>query len=186
MSVPPAATSVGAAVPAGAAHIAAGARTPMAELVAAAVAAERAGAPAVVLDAQDSETADPFLVTAAVAVTTESIILIVKVPVAQWHPYLVARRVAQLDKLSAGRLRWWPIDHDVRRRDEAVAIVAALLRSWPAAAIRNDRATGIHVDTDLIVPAVAAGRYFSIDSPLDTVAGPQGVVPVITDIPESP
>ncbi|MGW0036355.1 LLM class flavin-dependent oxidoreductase [Gordonia sp. NPDC003376] len=133
----------------------------------------------VVVDTVDADDLDPFVVAAAIAAATDFIRIAVAVPVAQWHPYPVARRLAEIDKLSAGRLLWGAVDSDPGRVAEAVDVVSALLTSWGPAALVNDRASGRHADLAQITPVIVSGRHFGIDSPLDVPAGPQGVVPVV-------
>lgn len=144
-----------------------------------AVRAEEQGQRTVVIGADGSSAVDPFVLASAVASATSSIRILVRVPTDQWHPYLVARRLAALDKISGGRIDWWPDDPVDTRRDEAVHIVAALLTSWAPDAVVNDRAAGLHVDTDRVMPVHVHGTWFAVDSPLDVCAGPQGVVPVV-------
>ena len=136
---------------------------------------EAGGAPRVLLRAVPR--ADPVLLAAALAIHTERIRLGVGVDTARTHPYVVARRLAALDKVSRGRAEWWPHDTDPARREEAVALVEALLGSWRPGATVNDRARGVHVDTDLVVAVHHDGVYWSVHSPLDVPAGPQGVLP---------
>ncbi|GAC70972.1 hypothetical protein GS4_45_00280 [Gordonia soli NBRC 108243] len=136
-----------------------------------------AGTTDVVLDTIGSTTVDPFVVASAVAQATDRVRITVAVPVTEWHPYLIARRLAAVDKIADGRLRWWPVDADATRRAESADIVAALLTSWPADVVLNDRASGIQVDTDRVTRVMVQGNHFTVDSPLDVPRGPQGVVP---------
>lgn len=132
-----------------------------------------------VVDTTGSDDLDPFVVAAVIAQATDVIGIAVAVPVPQWQPYPTARRLAEIDKLSAGRVVWGPVDSDPRRAAEMVQVVSSLLTSWRPGALVNDRVTGRHADPARIVPVTASGRYFTIDSPLDVPAGPQGVVPVV-------
>lgn len=139
---------------------------------------ERDGVSAVRLRGRDR---DPFLLTAALAARTRVIRFVVETDTARTHPYTLARRLAALDKISAGRLDWAPHDTQPARRDEAVELVGRLLRSWPPEAMVQDRAIGVHVDTSLIEAVWHDGRYYSVHSPLDVPAGPQGEVPVAAE-----
>ncbi|OLM14069.1 xenobiotic compound monooxygenase, DszA family, A subunit [Pseudonocardia sp. Ae717_Ps2] len=143
------------------------------ELVAAAVAREAADDARFVLPRRP----DPFVLAAAVAVRTTRIRLVVVVDTAEVHPYVIARRLAALDKISAGRAEWLPRDDDPDRRTESVGLVEALLGSWKPGAVRNDKQAGIHVDVSRIEPVHHDGLHWSVHSPLDVPAGPQGVVP---------
>lgn len=140
--------------------------------------ADRHGAPAVVIAPVPEAGVDPFVATAAIATATDFTRLGVLVPLGGWHPYPIARRLAQLDKLSAGRLSWCPIHPDAQRCCEAIDLVRALLTSWAPDAAVNDRRTGVHVDLDRITRVRHRGRHYAVDSPLDVPPGPQGAVPV--------
>lgn len=148
---------------------------PFVELVTDVIAREDAGETRVVLPARP----DPFVLAAAIAVRTSRIRLVVEVDTARAHPYLVARRLVALDKISHGRAEWMPTDTDPRRRAEAVDIVTALLASWLPGALVNDKAAGIHVDTDRVVAVHRDGAHYAVHSPLDVCAGPQGVIPLV-------
>ncbi|WP_181783873.1 LLM class flavin-dependent oxidoreductase [Pseudonocardia pini] len=143
------------------------------ELAAAAVAREAAGDARFVLPRRP----DPFVLAAAVAVRTTRIRLVVEVDTAAVHPYVIARRLAALDKISEGRAEWLPHDDDPDRRAESVALVGALLESWKPGAVRNDKEAGIHVDLSRVEAVHHDGVHWSVHSPLDVPAGPQGVVP---------
>ncbi|MFW0786261.1 LLM class flavin-dependent oxidoreductase [Gordonia sp. CPCC 206044] len=149
------------------------------KMIDAARAEEAAGTREILLSADDAATIDPFVIAGAVATATTSIRIGVHVPIDRWHPYLVARRLAALDKISHGRIAWWPDDTNATRRAEAIDIVEALLVSWAPDAVVNDRTVGLHVDTDRVTAVDVHTTYFSVHTPLDVCAGPQGVVPVI-------
>jgi hypothetical protein len=148
---------------------------PFAELVADVVAREDAGEARVVLPAHP----DPFVLAAALAVRTGRIRFVIEVDTARMHPYLVARRLAAVDKISHGRVEWLPTDSDPGRRAEAIDIVTALLASWQPGALVTDKAAGMHVDTDRVRAVHRDGLHYAVHSPLDVCAGPQGVVPVV-------
>lgn len=143
-----------------------------ADLLADVIAREAAGAPRVLIRERD-----PFVLAAAVAARTTTIRVGVAVDTARTHPYVAARKLAALDKISRGRAEWLPEDREPARRDEAVRLVEALLASWGPGATVNDKARGVHVDTDRITAVHHEGRWWSVHSPLDVPAGPQGVVP---------
>ncbi|MEJ2889803.1 LLM class flavin-dependent oxidoreductase [Actinomycetospora aeridis] len=143
-----------------------------AEILADATAREEAGEPRVLI-----RDGDVFVLAAAVAARTATIRIGVAVDTARTHPYVAARKLAALDKISLGRAEWLPEDSEPARRDEAVHLVEALLASWGPGATVNDRERGVHVDTDRITAVHHDGRWWSVHSPLDVPAGPQGVVP---------
>jgi alkanesulfonate monooxygenase SsuD/methylene tetrahydromethanopterin reductase-like flavin-dependent oxidoreductase (luciferase family) len=148
---------------------------PFIELVDEIVAREDAGEARFFLPAQP----DPFVLAAALAAQTSRIRLVVEVDTARTHPYLVARKLAAVDKISRGRVEWVATDTDPDRRAEAIDIVTAMLTSWLPGALVNDKAAGIHVDTDRVVTVHRDGAHYAVHSPLDVCAGPQGVVPLV-------
>lgn len=144
------------------------------ELAAAVIAREAVGDARFVLPRRP----DPFVLAAALAVRTSRIRLVVEVDTAVVHPYVVARKLAALDKISDGRVEWLPHDDDPGRKAESVALVGALLESWRPGAVVNDKVGGIHVDTARVEAVHHDGVHWSVHSPLDVPAGPQGVVPL--------
>lgn len=153
---------------------------PWAEVLPSVTALEAEGSPRVLLLA--APRADPAVLAAALAVRTTTIRLGIEVDTARAHPYVVARRLAALDKISGGRIEWWPRDTVPLRRDEAVDLVEALLASWHPDAAVDDREQGIHVDTDLVTAVHHDGVHWSVHSPLDVPAGPQRVVPRVAPV----
>ncbi|MGC4933077.1 LLM class flavin-dependent oxidoreductase [Gordonia sp. DT30] len=91
--------------------------------------ADRHGTASLVVDPQPGAGVDPFVVAAAIAVATAFTRIGVVVGLDTWRPYPLARRLAQLDQLSAGRIAWSPADPDPRRRIEAIGVVTSLLTS---------------------------------------------------------
>lgn len=146
-----------------------------ADVLADVTAREAAGEPRVLL--RGAPRVDPFVLAAAVAARTSTIRIGVAVDTARTHPYVAARKLAALDKISHGRVEWLAEDVDERRRDEAVRLVEALLTSWAPDAPVNDRERGVHVDTDRVTAVHHDGAFWSVHSPLDVPAGPQRVVP---------
>lgn len=147
------------------------------------VAELRESAPArIVIDGDNAPGIDPFVLAAAIIAVVPGVHTSLRVPTPRWHPYAIARRLAQLDKLSGGRLAWTPVDVEPDRAAEAAHIVAGLLTSWAPDAVINDRTSGVHVDTDRVRPVRFTGRYYRIDAPLDAPPGPQRPVPIAEEI----
>ncbi|WP_169801637.1 LLM class flavin-dependent oxidoreductase [Millisia brevis] len=131
-----------------------------------------------VIDVDNAPGIDPFVLAAAIITAVPGIHTTLRVPTPRWHPYAIARRLAELDKLSGGRLAWTPVDVEPERAAEAARIVAGLLTSWAPDAVINDRASGVHVDTDRVRPVRFTGRHYRIDAALDAPPGPQRTVPI--------
>lgn len=115
------------------------------------------------------------------------------------HPYNLARRIASLDHLTAGRAglllgvrsRYAPhgpgrdtawggagltpgAPLDAATGLDAAKAIARLWRSWPAEAVLADRATGVYAAADRIVRVDHHGA-FAIEGPLTVPTTPQGV-----------
>jgi len=136
---------------------------------------------------------DPLLLLTALALRTERIGLIGTASTTYNHAYTLARQFASLDHLSKGRAGWnivtsWApragqnyglaesVDHGSRYQiaEEFVAAVDALWRSFPAAALIDDRAGGRFLDTTHIQPVHFEGRHVRTRGPLNVPGSPQG------------
>jgi len=121
-----------------------------------------------------------------------------------YHPYLLARLVATLDQVSAGRAGWNAVtgssdfaamnfglngmpEHDLRydMADEYMAVVRALWGSWEPGAIVADHKSGVLVDHTKVHGVNYEGKYFKTRGPLNSGPGPQGR-PVIAQAGGSP
>lgn len=136
---------------------------------------------------------EPITLLSALAALTRRIGLIGTASTTYSLPYTLARQFATLDHLSQGRAGWnivtsWApqAGQNYGRTTDAghaeryamaqdfMQAVDALWRSWPAAAVIDDRAGGIYADHDLIRPVDHRGPYHATLGPLNVPAGPQG------------
>lgn len=134
---------------------------------------------------------EPITMLSAMAARTNQIGLVGSVSTTFSEPYNVARQLAALDQLSAGRAGWNIVTSsggaenfgDVplpshreryRRAAEFVAAVVGLWDSWDDDAIVLDRAGGLYADPDRIHPIDFAGEYVSVAGPLNLPRSPQG------------
>ncbi|MFT5394781.1 MAG: FMN-dependent oxidoreductase (nitrilotriacetate monooxygenase family), partial [Gammaproteobacteria bacterium] len=121
-----------------------------------------------------------------------------------YPPYLLARLVATLDQVSAGRTGWNVVtgssdfaamnfgmdgmpDHDLRydMADEYMEVCRGLWASWEPGAIVADRKSGVLVDHTKVHAVNHSGKYFKTRGPLNSGPGPQGQ-PVIAQAGGSP
>ena len=121
-----------------------------------------------------------------------------------YPPYLLARLVATLDQVSAGRIGWNMVtgssdhaamnyglpgmpEHDLRydMADEYMACVNALWDSWDPDAIIADAASGVLVDPARVRQVDFDGRWYKSRGPLNSGPCPQGR-PVIAQAGGSP
>ena len=138
---------------------------------------------------------DPLTLLPALAVVTERIGLTATANTTYNEPYTLARRLASLDQLSAGRAGWnlvtslgggenfnrdSHVDHADRygRAEEFVDVVTGLWDSWEDDAAVKDKATGIWVDTDKMHLIQHRGTHFTVRGPLNAPRAVQGY-PVI-------
>lgn len=136
---------------------------------------------------------DPLLLLTALALRTERIGLIGTASTTYNHAYTLARQFASLDHISRGRAGWnivtsWApragqnyglpenVDHGSRYEiaEEFVAAVDALWRSFPAAAVLDDRAGGRFLDHAAVQPVHFEGKHVRTRGPLNVPGSPQG------------
>ncbi|MFC4273931.1 LLM class flavin-dependent oxidoreductase [Achromobacter aloeverae] len=136
---------------------------------------------------------EPLTLLTALAARTRHIGLIGTASTTYNHPYTLARQFASLDHLSGGRAGWnivtsWlpraganyghteNVGHGDRYRiaEEFIEAVDALWRSYPAAAVLDDRDGGRYLDMSGIQPIDYDGQYIKTRGPLNVPAGPQG------------
>jgi alkanesulfonate monooxygenase SsuD/methylene tetrahydromethanopterin reductase-like flavin-dependent oxidoreductase (luciferase family) len=110
---------------------------------------------------------DPSVVAALMTQVTSRIGIVPTFGTYAYHPYLLARLMATLDQVSAGRIGWNAVtgssdhaamnfglpgmpEHDLRydMADEYMAVVPRLWGSWEPGAIVADRESGVLVDPD--------------------------------------
>ena len=112
-----------------------------------------------------------------------------------YPPYLLARLVATLDQVSAGRIGWNAVtgssdfaamnfgmngmpEHDLRydMADEYMDVVQQLWGSWQPGAIIADRASGILVDHTKVHAVNYEGKFYKTRGPLNSGPAPAGPV----------
>lgn len=183
-------------------------------LVAAARAAETAGVDYLVFPDRPAtatrRAGPPAAVIAAawIAAQTSRIGLVVTGSTAYHEPYHLARMVASLDHVSAGRTGWQVVtgpdhladanhrregvDPAARREDRAaeyVPVVRDLWDSWEDGAFVRDKATGQFLDEDCIHVLDHVGPTLHVRGPLNLARPPQGhpvVFASVTDRPVAP
>ena len=140
---------------------------------------------------------DPMPLVPLLTRATKSIGVISTVSTIQYHPYLAARLFTTLDHLTEGRVGMNVVtsvndrvaqnygydehfDHDERYRMamEWVEVVKQLQDSWKEGAIIADPVKGVYADHTKVQPIDFAGKYFRSRGPLNTIPGPQRIVPV--------
>ncbi len=127
---------------------------------------------------------DPTLLLAAIARETQRIGLVTTISTTFGHPYLAARQLMSLHWLSRGRAGWNVVtalqgnenfglpempssEARYARAEEFTEVVQRLWASFPAQALRVDRAGGRYADTDLILPIYHQGPHFAVRGPLN-------------------
>jgi alkanesulfonate monooxygenase SsuD/methylene tetrahydromethanopterin reductase-like flavin-dependent oxidoreductase (luciferase family) len=142
---------------------------------------DRAGCPLVFLGGADpADPLDGLALAAHCAVLTGSIQLCALIDPAVVEPFTLARGLATLDHLAAGRAAWWLTDNDdAGRTAELVAVTRALLLSWETDALIEDHAAGLLSATDRVRAIGHRGEYFAVQGPLNLPRPPQGCVPLV-------
>jgi FMN-dependent oxidoreductase (nitrilotriacetate monooxygenase family) len=147
---------------------------------------------------------DPSVVAALMSQATSRIGIVPTFGTFAYPPYLLARLVATLDQVSAGRIGWNAVtgssdyaamnfglpgmpEHDLRydMADEYMDVCRALWGSWEPGAIIADQEGGVLVDHTKVHPVNFAGRFFKTRGPLNSGPCPQGQ-PVIAQAGGSP
>lgn len=172
---------------------------PPGALVAAARAAEAAGVDYLLFPDRPAAAASgaraPAAAVAApwVAAHTSRIGLVVTGATAYYEPYNLARMVASLDHVSAGRAGWHvvtapddvadanhrrtgfdPAADRAARAAEYVPVVRDLWDSWEDGAFTHDKATGQFIDGSRIHVVDHAGPTLRVRGPLNVMRPPQG------------
>ena len=147
---------------------------------------------------------DPSVLAAILTQVTSRIGIIPTFATFAYPPYLLARLVASLDQVSAGRIGWNAVtgssdvaarnfglpglpEHDLRydMADEYMHIVDALWSSWEPGAIVADPATGIFADPAKIHSIDVQGQFYQCRGPLNS-GPPVQSRPVIAQAGGSP
>ncbi len=136
---------------------------------------------------------EPLTLLSALSQATSRIGLVATVSTTYNPPYIIARKFASLDHLSAGRAGWnlvtsaddyeamnFGLDHQLAhaaryaRAEEAVDVVAALWDSWPDDAFVRDKASGRFFEPDTFSPIRHRGPHYRVHGPLNVPRSPQG------------
>jgi len=136
---------------------------------------------------------EPITLLAAIAVLTERVGLIATASTSYHEPFQLARKFASLDHISGGRAGWnivtsagedeaqnFNLDkrpaHSDRyaRATEFIQVVQRLWDSWADDARVMDKASGVYVDTDLVLPIEHVGERFQVRGPLNVPRPVQG------------
>jgi FMN-dependent oxidoreductase (nitrilotriacetate monooxygenase family) len=147
---------------------------------------------------------DPSVVAALMTQVTQRIGIVPTFGTFAYPPYLLARLMATLDQVSAGRAGWNAVtgssdfaamnfglpgmpEHDLRydMADEYMEVVNKLWGSWEPGAIVADRHGGTLADPSKVHAVNHEGRFFKTRGPLNSGPAPQGR-PVIAQAGGSP
>lgn len=142
---------------------------------------------------------DPMPLVPLMTRATKHIGVISTVSVIQYHPYLAARLYTTLDHLTEGRVGMnvvtsvtdrvaqnfgleRHIEHDERYRMamEWTDVVKQLQDSWEPGAVIADPVAGVYADHTKVHTVDHKGEYYASRGPLNTIPGPQRIVPVCT------
>ncbi len=141
---------------------------------------------------------EPFTMMGSIAAATRRVGLVVTANTTYSEPYNVARMLASLDYLSAGRIAWnvvtgadgraaanfgreehWATDQRYDRAEEFITVVRQLWGSWEDGALRWDKSTGEFVAGDKVHAIGHQGQSFSVSGPLNVPRPPQGWPPLV-------
>ena len=147
---------------------------------------------------------DPSVVASLMTAATSRIGIVPTFATFAYPPYLLARLVATLDQVSAGRIGWNMVtgssdfaarnfgldglpDHDLRydMADEYMDLVGQLWDSWEPGALVADAESGVLVDHAKVRQVDFKGRWYSSRGPLNSGPCVQGR-PVIAQAGGSP
>ena len=147
---------------------------------------------------------EPGAAVASISAVTERLGLGVTVSTTYYQPYHIARLIATLDHLSAGRISWNVVtslnnaearnfgaaqhmEHDTRydRADEFLEVVKSLWRSWEPDALVLDKRSGEFAQPDKVHYVNHQGEWLNVRGPLQVPRSPQGE-PVILQAGLSP
>ncbi|SMH43204.1 FMN-dependent oxidoreductase, nitrilotriacetate monooxygenase family [Rathayibacter oskolensis] len=140
---------------------------------------------------------DPMPLVPLMTQATKHIGIVPTVSTIQYPPYLAARLFTTLDHLTEGRVGMNVVtsvtdrvaqnfgyerhlEHDERytMAMEWTEVVQQLQTSWKPGAVIADGEAGIYADHTKVEPIDFEGTYFRSRGPLNTIPGPQGLVPV--------
>ena len=136
---------------------------------------------------------DPSVIATLMCAATSRIGIVPTLSTFAYPPYLLARLIATLDQVSAGRIGWNMVtgssdyaarnygmdgmpehDHRYDMADDYMAAVNGLWDSWDPDALVADTATGLLADHGKVRTVDHAGPYFRTRGPLNSGPCPQG------------
>jgi len=136
---------------------------------------------------------DPMIVLSLIAGATRHLGLASTISTSYFSPYAVARSLATLDHLSAGRAAWNIVtsfqqaeaanfgltdqlsrDERYDRAEEFVEVACKLWDSWDDEALRLDAATPQFADPARVRAIDHQGKWFNVQGPLNVSRPPQG------------
>ena len=146
---------------------------------------------------------EPVTLFSALSTVTKNIGFIATASTTYEDPYLLARKFASLDHLSAGRAGWNVVtstdDATARnfgraqqavaadrydRAEEFVDVVTELWDSWEDDAFTRDKTSGQFFDPAKLHAPNHRGKHFSVEGALNVARPPQGY-PVIVQVGQS-
>lgn len=155
--------------------------------------AVRAGSVDTLMRSSSVVTLDPLTLLPALAAVTRHIGLIATASTTYNEPYMLARRLASLDVISAGRAGWnlvtssnpneaanfgaqSHLEHGARyrRAREFSQVMEGLWESWEADAFCMDAANGIYFDPAKLHTLNHQGPHFAVKGPLNVARPVQG------------
>ncbi|MCG7521794.1 NtaA/DmoA family FMN-dependent monooxygenase [Ruegeria sp. Ofav3-42] len=139
---------------------------------------------------------DPTMMMAAIAHETQRIGLLTTVSTTFLPPYVVARQLQTLNRISRGRAGWNvvtalgghenfgldampPAEERYAHATEFVQVVRSLWNSYPGSAILNDRNAGRYADASVVRPIDHVGEHFLVQGPLNLPAWPGDRIPLV-------
>lgn len=136
---------------------------------------------------------DPVVVLTAVATATQRLGLASTISTSYIEPFQLARSLATLDHLSAGRAAWNIVtsfqpaeaanfgkaglpDKNQRydRADEFLSVACKLWESWQQDAVVLDKTTPLFADPAKVRAISHKGEWFDVEGPLNVSRPPQG------------
>lgn len=136
---------------------------------------------------------DPMVVLSLIAASTKHLGLASTISTSYFDPYSVARSLATLDHLSAGRAAWNIVtsfqqaeaanfglteqlsrEERYERAEEFVQVACKLWDSWGDDALKLDTATPQFADADQVRSIDHQGKWFNVQGPLNVSRPPQG------------
>ncbi len=139
---------------------------------------------------------DPTLLLASIAHETSHVGLLTTVSTTFYPPYVVARQIQSLHRLSGGRAGWNIVtalsghenfglaempsaEERYERAAEFTEVVRLLWQSYPEEALRLDRASGQFAELSRVHPIDYAGKHLTVKGPLNVPALAQTPIPLI-------